>query len=74
MVSRPDIAYAVNTVNQYAEKSTKEHWNAVKIIIKYIKGTVGYGIKLGKNKKLDLRTSSDADFAGDKATHQQLVT
>ncbi|KMQ92976.1 hypothetical protein RF55_6975 [Lasius niger] len=70
MVSRPDIAYAVNTVSQYAEKLTKEHWNAVKRIIKYIKGTIDYGIKFEKNQNLELRAYSDAGFAGDKATRR----
>ncbi|KAL6421567.1 hypothetical protein ACFW04_014301 [Cataglyphis niger] len=51
IVSRPDIAYAVNTISQYAEKSTKEHWNAVKRIIKYVKGIVDYGIKFEKNQR-----------------------
>lgn len=70
MVSKPDIAYAVNTVSQYAEKLTKEHWNAVKRIIKYIKRTVDYGIKFEKNQNLEVRVYSNADFAGDKAARK----
>lgn len=67
MVTRPDIAYAyVNAVSQYAEIPNKQHWNAVKRIIKYIKRTINYGIKFNKTENLYLVAFSDADFAGDK--------
>lgn len=70
MVTRPDIAYAVNAVSQYAETPSKERWNAVKRIIKYVKGTTGYGILFKPDKPPNLKTYSDADFAGDKATRK----
>lgn len=43
-VPRPDIAFAVNVVSQYCESSKKMHWNAIKRILKYVKGTLDYGI------------------------------
>lgn len=43
-VTRPDIAFAVNAVSQYAESPKKIHWNAIKRILKYVKGTIDYGI------------------------------
>lgn len=71
MVTRPDIAYAVKAVNQYAESPNKQHWNAVKRIIKYIKGTIDYGIKFKRTESnLSLVAFSDADFAGDKQTRK----
>lgn len=39
-VSRPDIAHAVNVTSRFVERRSKAHWNAVKRIIKYIKGTL----------------------------------
>lgn len=66
MVTRPDIAYAVSAVSQHAESPSKEYWNAVKRIIKYIKG-----IKFESSKEnLTLTAFSDADFAGDKETRK----
>ena len=41
--TRPDITFAVNNVTKFSEKSTKEHWSAVKSIFRYLKGTVNYG-------------------------------
>lgn len=43
-ITKPDIAYAVNAVSQHAESPTKQHWNAVKRIIKYIKGIINYTV------------------------------
>ncbi len=34
--TRPDITYAVSSLSRY---STKEHWSAVKRVLKYLKGT-----------------------------------
>ncbi|XP_050546164.1 uncharacterized protein LOC126908293 [Daktulosphaira vitifoliae] len=41
-VSRLDIAYSVNLVSRYLDNYKKIHWNSVKRIIKYVKGTIGY--------------------------------
>lgn len=38
--TRPDIAYSVGMVSRYMERPTKIHLNAVKRILRYVKGTV----------------------------------
>ena len=38
-VIRSDITFAINKTSQYLEKPNKIHWNAVKRIFKYLKGT-----------------------------------
>lgn len=71
IVMRPDIAYVVNAVSQYAESPSKQHWDAVKRIIKYIKETIDYGIKFKRTESnLSLVAFSDADFAGNKQTRK----
>ena len=42
--TRPDLAHAVSTVSKYMANPSREHWNAVKWIFKYLNGIVGYGI------------------------------
>ncbi|GJS63012.1 retrovirus-related pol polyprotein from transposon TNT 1-94 [Tanacetum coccineum] len=37
--TRPDIAHAVGVVSRYMAEPGKEHWEAVKRILRYIKGT-----------------------------------
>ena len=35
--TRPDIAYAVNTVAKFSSHPTNKHWSAVKRIMRYLK-------------------------------------
>ena len=42
--TRPDIAYAVSCVSRFCVKPTKEHWTAVKRILRYLKGTSNFGL------------------------------
>ena len=42
--TRPDIAYAVSCVARFCAKPTKEHWTAVKRILRYLKGTRNLGL------------------------------
>jgi len=65
--TRPDLAYAVGVVSRYMEAPGKEHWAAVKHILRYLKGTLGYGYKYDKGAELKpiLVGYSDSDFAGD---------
>lgn len=41
-----------------------EHWQALKRILRYIKGTIGYKIKYSKSGK-NITSHSDADWVGD---------
>ncbi|XP_070039108.1 secreted RxLR effector protein 161-like [Nicotiana tomentosiformis] len=40
--TRPDIAYAVGVVSRYMSYPGKEHWEGVKWILRYLKGTSGF--------------------------------
>ena len=37
--TRPDIGYAIGVVSRFMSNPGKEHWNAVKWILRYLKGT-----------------------------------
>nr|GFD48371.1 retrovirus-related Pol polyprotein from transposon TNT 1-94 [Tanacetum cinerariifolium] len=37
--TRPNIAYAVSVVSRYLANPSKNHWEAVKWILKYLRGT-----------------------------------
>ena len=49
------------------DSPTKEQWVAVKRILRYLKGTIDYGLMYSKNGKNDkmITRYSDADWAGD---------
>lgn len=43
--TRPDICYAVNTLSQFMCEPRHIHFVATKHILRYVHGTVGYGLK-----------------------------
>ena len=45
--TRPDITHAVGVVSRYLSNPGKEHWNVVKWILKYLKGTSKMGLCFG---------------------------
>lgn len=63
--SRPDIAYSVGIVSRYMEKPTMVHQMAAKRILRYVKGTLHFGLVYTKGNGSDLLTGySDSDLAG----------
>jgi len=67
--TRPDLSHAVSMVSRYMHNPGKEHWQAVKWILRYILGTIDVGIKFQKQEmfNLDNRVVGyvDSDYAGD---------
>jgi len=43
--TRPDIAFAVNSLSQFMVEPKRMHWIAAKHILRYLHGTVEYGIR-----------------------------
>ena len=63
--TRPDITYAVSNMAKYSAKPTKQHWIAVKRIMRYLKGTLNYGLLYSKDGSTECVGFSDADWGGD---------
>ena len=42
--SRPDLSFAVGRVSRYMQTPHESHWKAAKIILRYIRGTIQFGI------------------------------
>jgi len=62
--TRPDIAHAVGTVSRFLSNPGKEHWNAVKWILRYLCGTTSLKLCFGGDKPT-LVGYTDSDMAGD---------
>lgn len=62
--TRPDISFSVNRVCQFLSAPTTSHWAAVKRILRYLNGTLDYGLAITKTHTPLLRAFSDADWAG----------
>jgi histone deacetylase 1/2 len=63
-LTRPDISFAVNKVCQFLHAPTTSHWAAVKRILRYLKQSTKFGLKIGKSPSLLVSAFSDADWAG----------
>ena len=46
---RPDICFAVNTLSQFMTDPRHVHLIAAKHILRYLKGTIDYGLKYEAN-------------------------
>lgn len=69
MVTRPDIAYAINAVSKFQNEHNDSHWRAVKRIFAYLIETANMEIEFRASKsRVELAGYSDADFASDIAT------
>ena len=69
--TRPDLASAVGILSKYMSRPGKEHWQGVKRILRYIQGTIDFGlIYKAKGKTCSLTGYSDADWAGDLDTRR----
>jgi hypothetical protein len=68
--TRPDIAYAVGYLARFNSNPGIAHWNAVKHLLRYLKGTTDYSITYSPDASTSelFSTFSDADHGGCKDT------
>ncbi|CAH9094778.1 unnamed protein product [Cuscuta epithymum] len=62
--TRPDISFAVNKLSQYMHAPMDVHWQGVKRILRYLKGTLNFGLFLKRSSPLTLTAFSDSDWGG----------
>ena len=64
--TRPDISFAVGMVSRFMEKPRQEHMAVVKHLLRYIAGTVEFGLIYPKLSGVDNRLTgySDSDLGG----------
>ncbi|KAK2441186.1 hypothetical protein QL285_012513 [Trifolium repens] len=65
LATRPDLAFSVCNVARYMERPTEIHAAAVKRILRFLKGTTGYGLWYERGKGGELIGWSNSDYAGD---------
>lgn len=67
--SRPDICFAVSIIRRFMNDPMKSHLTAAKIIMRYVKGTLKFGLLLtidSKEGKAKLEGYSDSDWCTKK--------
>jgi len=70
VTTRPDLSFAINLLARFAHNPDKPYWIALKHVLAYVKGTIGYGITYQAGGHLNLIGYVDSDFAGCKNTRR----
>jgi hypothetical protein len=59
--TRSDIAYGVSKLSRFVSNTGSEHWRALERVMRYLVGTMNYGIHYSGDLKV-LEGYSDAGF------------
>ncbi|KAG8486207.1 hypothetical protein CXB51_019494 [Gossypium anomalum] len=65
VITRPDIAFSVNKVCQFMHRPLDTHFKAVKRILRYLQGTLNYGLHFHRTTKFVLEGYSDLSWGSD---------
>jgi Reverse transcriptase (RNA-dependent DNA polymerase) len=63
-ITRSNISFAVNRVSQFMHAPSSTHWQVVKRILRYLKGTIEYGLSITPVETLTIIAFADADWGG----------
>ena len=63
-ITRPEISFCVNKVSQFMASPLDTHWKAVKRILRYLAGSIDYGLHVQRSESV-LTAFSDSDWAAD---------
>ena len=69
-LTRPDITHIVNLASQFMQRPNVEHFQGVKMILKYIKGTLDFGLGIFSQSPCRLYDYSNADWGGCRKTRR----
>nr|GEW86848.1 retrovirus-related Pol polyprotein from transposon TNT 1-94 [Tanacetum cinerariifolium] len=64
--TRPDILFVVGLISRFMEEPTTKHLKIAKRILRYIKGTIDYGMFYSTGEDFKLVGYSDSDWVGSK--------
>ena len=60
----PDIAYAISRLSWYTQSYNQDHWTAARRVLKYLRGTINYGLCFSGFPSV-LERFSDANWISD---------
>ena len=63
--TRPDIAFSVNFLARYSSVPTLRHWNGVKHLLRYLRGTSDIGLFYSKVPKPELLGYTNTGYLSD---------
>jgi hypothetical protein len=62
--TRPDICFVINTLSQFMVEPRRVHWVATKHVLRYLCGTVDFGLDYQRGDGVRLVGYTDSDWAG----------
>ncbi|GKA99022.1 retrovirus-related pol polyprotein from transposon TNT 1-94, partial [Tanacetum coccineum] len=63
--TRPDLMFAVSLISRYMKRPTESHLASARRVLRYVKGTINFGIFYRKGGNKELIGFTDSDYAGD---------
>ena len=71
--SRPDLAFAVGLVSRFVSKPSREHWEAVKWILRYLKGSKDVCLTFTKSENFEVEGFCDSDYSTDLDKRRSII-
>ncbi|KAK5795579.1 hypothetical protein PVK06_036848 [Gossypium arboreum] len=62
--TRPDLMHAVSLLSRFMNCCDTSHFKAAKRVLRYVKGTLKFGVMFKKEKEFRLIRYSDSDWTG----------
>jgi len=73
LATRPDIAHAMSILSKFTSEPRELHWNGVKRVFRYLKGTIDLGLMCEKtNPTPIIECYTDADWAEDQTSRKSM--
>ncbi|XP_031096843.1 uncharacterized protein LOC116001083 [Ipomoea triloba] len=63
-VTRPDLSFTVNLLCQHMHAPRVQQWEQLKRVLRYVKGTLLFGLCVRSSSSRELHAFSDSDWAG----------
>ena len=64
--SRPNISHSLTVLSRFMANPSRVHWNRVKWLLRYVRGSLGVGLKFGYSKEgVSITSYVDSDYVGD---------
>jgi len=68
--TRLELAFAIGKLSRFVSCYGKEHWAAIKRVLRYVKGSMDKGLVFDKNSSCVLQGFCDAEWAGNDETRR----
>ena len=69
--TRPDIFFSMNTLSQFLVEPRQVHLVSTKQVMRYLKGTIDYGLSYDRHHNFTLSGYTDSDWAGSVADRKK---